>query len=78
MFWQLVNMWILTLLLFLNQFKLILTPEIYRIVSQKQLRDLSEDDGGGGGQTIRPSNGEPINLKPTVNTEAVRKQCCSN
>lgn len=43
--------------------------EIYRIVSQKQMRDPPEGD------TIRP-NVEPIDVKPTVNTDNVRKQCC--
>ncbi len=43
--------------------------EIYRIVSQKQMRDPPEGD------TIRP-NVEPIDVKPTVNTDSVRKQCC--
>nr|CAD7194346.1 unnamed protein product [Timema douglasi] len=48
-------------------FQNILT-EIYRIVSQKQIRDPPEGD------TIRPQNVEPIDVKPTVNTESVRKQ----
>lgn len=43
--------------------------EIYRIVSQKQIRDPPEGD------VIRPSNVEPIDVKPTV-TADVRKQCC--
>ena len=43
--------------------------EIYRIVSQKQIRDPPEGD------VIRPSNVEPIDVKPTVTSE-VRKQCC--
>ena len=47
--------------------------EIYRIVSQKQLRDPSEEEA-----TIRPNNVETINVKPTVNTESVRKQCCNS
>jgi len=47
--------------------------EIYRIVSQKQLRDPGEDD-----VTIRPNNVETINVKPTVNTDSVRKQCCNS
>ena len=47
--------------------------EIYRIVSQKSaLSPGTEDD------TIRPSNLETINVKPTVNADAVKKQCCSN
>ena len=50
--------------------------EIYRIVSQKQLRDPSEEDGGG--PTIRPNNVETINVKPTVSTDNVRKQCCNS
>lgn len=49
-------------------FQNILT-EIYRIVSQKQIRDPPEGD------VIRPSNVEPIDVKPTVTSE-VRKQCC--
>lgn len=44
--------------------------EIYRIVSQKQIRDPPEGD------TIRPQNVEPIDVKPTMNTDSVRKQCC--
>ena len=47
--------------------------EIYRIVSQKQLRDPTEEEA-----TIRPNNVETINVKPTVNTESVRKQCCNS
>ncbi|PSN39335.1 Ras-related protein Rab-11A [Blattella germanica] len=50
-------------------FQNILT-EIYRIVSQKQIRDPPEGD------TIRPHNVEQIDVKPTVNAESVRKQCC--
>lgn len=44
--------------------------EIYRIVSQKQIRDPPEGD------TIRPQNVEPIDVKPTMNSDGVRKQCC--
>lgn len=44
--------------------------EIYRIVSQKQMRDPPEGD------TIRPQNVEPINVKPTMNSDGMRKQCC--
>lgn len=44
--------------------------EIYRIVSQKQIRDPPEGD------TIRPHNVEQIDVKPTVNADSVRKQCC--
>lgn len=43
--------------------------EIYRIVSQKQIREPPIGD------VIRPSNVEPIDVKPTVTSE-VRKQCC--
>ncbi|CAB0034870.1 unnamed protein product [Trichogramma brassicae] len=50
-------------------FQNILT-EIYRIVSQKQIRDPPEGD------TIRPQNVEPIDVKPTMSSEGVRKQCC--
>lgn len=50
-------------------FQNILT-EIYRIVSQKQIRDPPEGD------TIRPQNVEPINVQPTMNSDGVRKQCC--
>ncbi|XP_075230619.1 RAS oncogene family member Rab11 [Lycorma delicatula] len=50
-------------------FQNILT-EIYRIVSQKQIRDPPEGD------LIRPHNVEAIDVKPTVNTDSVRKQCC--
>ena len=50
-----------------------LFKEIYRIVSQKQLRDPTEEEA-----TIRPNNVETINVKPTVNTESVRKQCCNS
>ncbi|XP_026471831.1 ras-related protein Rab-11A-like [Ctenocephalides felis] len=50
-------------------FQNILT-EIYRIVSQKQIRDPPEGD------VIRPQNVEPIDVKPTVNPDSVRKQCC--
>jgi len=44
--------------------------EIYRIVSQKQIRDPPEGD------TIRPQNVEQIEVKPTMNAEGMRKQCC--
>lgn len=44
--------------------------EIYRIVSQKQIRDPPEGD------VIRPTNVEPIDVKPTVSADSVRKQCC--
>ena len=47
--------------------------EIHRIVSQKQLRDPGNEDG----DRIRPNNVETINVKPTVNTENVRRQCCN-
>jgi Ras-related protein Rab-11A len=52
-------------------FENILT-EIYNIVSQKQMRDPPEGD------TIRPTNIEPIDVKPTVNSDNVRKQCCQS
>ncbi|KAJ6641047.1 Ras-related protein Rab-11A [Pseudolycoriella hygida] len=44
--------------------------EIYRIVSQKQIRDPPEGD------VIRPSNVEPIDVKPTVPSNSIHKQCC--
>ena len=47
-------------------------PEIHRIVSQKSALSPGEED------VIRPTNLETINVKPTVNTEAVRRQCCSS
>ena len=50
--------------------------EIHRIVSQKQLRDPNGGDDDNGG-TIRPNNVETINVKPTVSTENVRRQCCN-
>ena len=46
--------------------------EIHRIVSQKSALSPGEED------VIRPANLETINVKPTVNTEAVRRQCCSS
>lgn len=49
---------------------LFVVTEIYRIVSQKQIRDPPEGD------TIRPQNVEPIDVKPTMNSDSVRKQCC--
>jgi len=52
-------------------FENILT-EIYNFVSQKQMRDPPEGD------TIRPTNIEPIDVKPTVNSDNVRKQCCQS
>lgn len=48
----------------------LIITEIYRIVSQKQIRDPPEGD------TIRPQNVEPIDVKPTMNSEGMRKQCC--
>ena len=47
--------------------------EIYRIVSAKTV--LSPGDES---DVIRPSNLETINVKPTVNTDAVKKQCCNS
>lgn len=47
-----------------------LLPEIYRIVSQKQIRDPPEGD------TIRAQNVEPIDVKPTMSSDGMRKQCC--
>ena len=47
--------------------------EIYRIVSQKSALAPGEED-----TVIRPSNLETVTVKPTVNTEAVRRQCCSS
>lgn len=58
------------LILFLTR---AVTPEIYRIVSQKQLSD--PDDADGDGNPIR--NVETINVKPTVSTDNVRRQCCN-
>ncbi len=49
-------------------------PEIYRIVSQKQLSDPDDPDGDGR-DGIR--NVETINVKPTVSTDNVRRQCCN-
>lgn len=46
------------------------SAEIYRIVSQKQIRDPPEGD------TIRPHNVEQIDVKPTMGSDSVRKQCC--
>ena len=46
--------------------------EIHRIVSQKSALSPGEED------VIRPANLETINVKPTVNAEAVRRQCCSS
>ena len=33
---------------------------------------------GDESDVIRPSNLETINVKPTVNTDAVKKQCCNS
>jgi len=49
--------------------------EIYRIVSQKQLSDPDSPDGDRD-NPIR--NVETINVKPTVSTDHVRKQCCNS
>ncbi|XP_026685684.1 ras-related protein Rab-11A-like [Diaphorina citri] len=46
------------------------STEIYKIVSQKQMRDPPEGD------TIRPHNVETIDVKPTVHNDSMRKQCC--
>ena len=54
-----------------------LKQEIHRIVSQKQLRDPNGADDDIHGGTIRPNNVETINVKPTVSTENVRRQCCN-
>ena len=47
--------------------------EIYRIVSQRQFHDLSKEEA-----TICPNKVETINVKPSVNSESVRKQCCNS
>ena len=47
--------------------------EIYRIVSAKTVLSPGEES-----DVIRPSNLETINVKPTVNTDAVKKQCCNS
>ena len=52
---------------------LLTCSEIYRIVSAKTV--LSPGDEA---DVIRPNNLETINVKPTVNTDAVRKQCCNS
>jgi len=54
----------------LISYNLFVFTEIYRIVSQKQIRDPPEGD------TIRPQNVEQIEVKPTMNAEGMRKQCC--
>lgn len=54
----------------LSLIEFVIFTEIYRIVSQKQIRDPPEGD------TIRPQNVEQIEVKPTMNAEGMRKQCC--
>lgn len=44
--------------------------EIYRIVSQKQIRDPPEGD------VIRPVNVEPIDVKSNPPSNSIHKQCC--
>ncbi len=44
-------------------------------MSQKQLSDPDDPDGDRDGGSIR--NVETINVKPTVSTENVRRQCCN-
>ena len=61
------------LLNFIRLFTLLTCSEIYRIVSAKTV--LSPGDEA---DVIRPNNLETINVKPTVNTDAVRKQCCNS
>jgi len=51
-------------------FQNILT-EIYRIVSQKQIREPNDEDSP-------THNVKSIHVEPTVNTESVRRQCCQN
>jgi len=50
-------------------FQNILT-EIYRIVSQKQIRDNPDDDSRNAGDGVRT-----ISVEPTDNVEARRKNC---
>lgn len=45
--------------------------EIYKIVSQKQIRDSPDDDNSPSG------NVQTISVAPTVNSNAGKKQCCS-
>jgi len=51
-------------------FQNILT-EIYKIVSQKQIRDSPDDDNSPSG------NVQTISVAPTVNSNTNKKQCCS-
>jgi len=51
-------------------FQQILT-EIYRIVSQKQIRNESGDDPSPSPENIRP-----ITIPPTDNSDRNKKQCC--
>lgn len=54
----------------IDKCKILNLTEIYRIVSQKQIRDPPE------GETIRAQNVESIDVKPTMNSDNMRKQCC--
>lgn len=44
--------------------------EIYRIVSQKQIRDPHDHDDSPTADV------KAIHVEPTVNAESVRRQCC--
>ena len=46
-------------------------------MSQKQLSDPSPGDDPDN-PIRRPNNVETINVKPTVSTENVRRQCCNS
>ena len=48
-----------------------IVSEIYKIVSQKQIRDSPDDDNSPSG------NVQTISVAPTVNSNASKKQCCS-
>jgi len=51
-------------------FQQILT-EIYRIISQKQIRNDADNDPSPGGDNIKP-----ISIPPTDSTDKIKKPCC--
>jgi hypothetical protein len=61
-----------------RNFVLACPKEIYRVLSLKQLRDPG-DDADGGSSTIKPGNKiRSLPVDASVDSEEVRRNCCTN